>query len=527
VSCRRAAISILAVASAALLASGACAPVRQPRDVVAERSAPPVAAAAAQENPPVMLNVPDDPTITFKVWFRVGSQDDPVGREGLAWITGRMLAEAATRDHVYEKILELLYPLASSYDVSVDREMTVLSGRTHRDNFERFHALFTAAFTRPAFAATDFQRIKTDTLNYLRNSLRFESDEELAKAALYGFIFDGTRYAHPPQGTVAGVEAITLDDVRSFYARFFTRARTTVALGGGFDGPLARRFASSVQGLPVSPAGSEAPPAVPPAAFDGRQVLLVAKPDADASISFGFPLEVRRGERDFYALWLANAWLGEHRNSSSHLFKVIRERRGLNYGDYSYIEAFPEGGRRQFPPPHIGRRQPVFEVWIRTLPNRHAHFALRAAMRELETLAERGMTAEQFELTRAFLSKYVLHFADTTSARLGYAIDDRFYGLEGEGHLARFQRIMGELTLAEVNSAIARHLRPERVKIAVVTGDATGLAAALAAEAPSPIEYPNPKSDEIVAEDAVISSYPLRISPGGIRTVELQAVFER
>lgn len=474
----------------------------------------------------MLLAVPDDPTITFKVWCRVGSQQDPVGREGLAWITGRMLAEAATQDHTYEKILELLYPLASSYDVRVDREMTVLSGRTHRDNFERFHALFTAAFTRPAFAATDFQRIKTDTLNYLRNSLRFESDEELAKAALHSFIFDGTRYAHPPQGTVAGVEAITLDDVRSFYDRHFTREQTTVALGGGFDDALARRFAASVQSLPAT-SGAAEPPAVRPASFEGRQVLLVSKPDADASISLGFPLDVRRGERDFYALWLANSWLGEHRNSSSHLFKVIRERRGLNYGDYSYIEAFPEGGRRQFPPPHIGRRQQVFEIWIRTLPNRHAHFALRAALRELETLVERGMTAEQFDLTRAFLSKYVLHFADTTSARLGYAVDDRFYELAGEGNLARFQRVMGELTLDEVNAAIAKHLRPERLKIAIVTGDAAGLAAALASDAPSPIEYPNPKSDEIVAEDGVISRYPLRISPGGIRTLELQAVFER
>ena len=40
---------------------------------------------------------------------------------------------------------------------------------------------------------------------------------------------------------------------------------------------------------------------------------------------------------------IANSWLGEHRNSSSHLYQVIRETRGLNYGDYSYIECFPGG----------------------------------------------------------------------------------------------------------------------------------------------------------------------------------------
>ncbi len=49
-----------------------------------------------------------------------------------------------------------------------------------------------------------------------------------------------------------------------------------------------------------------------------------------------------RGDEDFYPLAVANSWLGEHRNSSSHLYQVIREERGLNYGDYSYIEYFPE-----------------------------------------------------------------------------------------------------------------------------------------------------------------------------------------
>ena len=90
--------------------------------------------------------------------------------------------------------------------------------------------------------------------------------------------------------------------------------------------------------------------AIDPPALDGREVLLVSKPGADASISFGFPIDLSRGERDFYPLWVANSWLGEHRNQSSHLFKVIREIRGLNYGDYSYIEAFPEGGSRSMPP---------------------------------------------------------------------------------------------------------------------------------------------------------------------------------
>ena len=134
------------------------------------------------------------------------------------------------------------------------------------------------------------------------------------------------------------------------------------------------------------PQNAQAPPELKLSPLEGRRVLLVEKPGQSTAISFGHPIDVHRGSREFYALWLANSWLGEHRNSVSHLYQVIREARGMNYGDYSYIEAFPQGGFRQFPPSHVGRRQQLFEVWIRTLPNEQAQFALRAAVRELERL---------------------------------------------------------------------------------------------------------------------------------------------
>jgi zinc protease len=96
--------------------------------------------------------------------------------------------------------------------------------------------------------------------------------------------------------------------------------------------------------------------------------VIVEKPGPSTAISLGYPIDLHRGSREFYALWIANSWLGEHRNSSSHLYKVIREKRGMNYGDYSYIEAFPQGGFRTMPPTGVGRRQQMFEVWIRPVP---------------------------------------------------------------------------------------------------------------------------------------------------------------
>jgi zinc protease len=338
-------------------------------------------------------------------------------------------------------------------------------------------------------------------------------------------VFRGTRYAHPSDGTVEGLRSITLDDVRAFYRSHFTAANALLAIGGGYDDATVARFKAAVRELPAGAAA--APPAIEPAGIAGRSVLLIAKPGADASISFGFPIDVHRGERDFYALWIANSWLGEHRNQASHLFHVIRESRGLNYGDYSYIEAFPEGGHRTMPPVNVPRREQLFEIWIRTLPNDKAVFALRAALRELQSLVDHGLTQEQFDLTRGFLKKYSLHFAETTSARLGYAVDDRFYGVDGDGHLARFRKLMDELTLDDVNGAIKRHLQTANLKIAIVTGDAEGLSAALTSGAPTPITYDTPKPKEITAEDREIEAFPLGIAVDRVTILPVTEAFER
>ena len=473
----------------------------------------------------IRLPVPSEPTIAIAVSFAVGSQDDPPGKEGLAFVTSQMLVDAGTEKRSLEEILEALYPLAADYGARTDRERTTLSGLTHRETAATFLELFGDAYLRPAFPQEDFERIVDDAINEIENTLRYASDEELAKASLYAEIFRGTRYAHPPIGTVAGLRSLTLEDVRAFYRRHYTRSSALPAIGGGFDDAAAAMLADSVRALP---AGSPpAPPPIEPPPIRGRSVLIVDKPGADASLSFGFPLAPVRGERDFYALFVANSWFGEHRHQASHLFQVIREIRGLNYGDYSYIEAFPDGGECSLPPVNVPRRRQVFEAWIRTLPNEQAIFALRAALRELDKLIANGMTAEDFELTRKFLKKYSLHFANTTALRLGYALDDRFYGLGEEGHLARFRRMMDELTLDEVNSAIRRHLQSENLVIAIVTGEAEKLRDALVADAPSAITYETPKPASVLEEDAVIAVYPLRVAADDVTIVPVARAFER
>ncbi|MCK6446066.1 MAG: insulinase family protein [Planctomycetes bacterium] len=502
---------------------------RERSTVAVVRSAAATSKAAIESSakvaePPVLLPVAQDPNVSFKIWFKVGSQNDPDGKEGLAALVGSMLSEGGTKSKGYDVILNELFPLAAGYGASVDKEMTVVSGEVHRDNVDAFYSIFSDVLTQPGFREDDFARIKDSMISTLETQLRYSSDEELGKATLYGTVFAGTPYEHLELGTVESLKAITLDDVRDFWKRHYTAENVVIGLGGSYSPELVERLNRDLARL--GPGKPEAVPAPQPKSVDRRKVTIVEKEGANATaISFGVPIDVRRGSREFYALWIANSWLGEHRNSASHLYQVIREARGMNYGDYSYIEIFPRGGMRSMPPTGVGRRQQLFEVWIRPVPNEQAIFALRAALREVDKLAKNGLTQEQFEYTKKFLQNYSLHFAETTSERLGYALDDRYYGVDG--HLAKFRRMMDEITLDEVNAAIKRSMQADRLEIAMVAPNAEALKAALVSDAPSGIDYKGiPKSDAILAEDQEIERFPLAIRAEDVTIVPVKQMFQ-
>jgi zinc protease len=218
------------------------------------------------------------------------------------------------------------------------------------------------------------------------------------------------------------------------------------------------------------------------------------------------------------------SWLGEHRSSTSHLYQVIRESRGLNYGDYSYIENWPRGGSSFTPPQNVSRRQQIFEIWIRPVPNETRHFTLRAALRELKKLIDNGMTEDEFTQKRNYLKKYIMNYAQTTMQRLGYALDDKFYGINGS-HLENFRKMLDEITLNDVNTAIKKYLQFGNIRVTMITKDAQSLKDALVNDAPSPITYKTPKPESVLAEDKDIAVFPLKVKAENVKIVPVMDLF--
>ena len=466
------------------------------------------------------------PNVMIKLLFTVGSSADPKGKEGLAQLAASMITEAGSKAMRIDEINKALYPMAGSLGNLVDKEMTTFTGVVHRDNLEPYLNTVLPQLLTPGFREEDFQRLKDQQLNALKQDLRNNNEEELGKEELQNVVFAGTPYGHTVLGTVAGITAITLDDVKKFVDANYNATNVVVGLSGAYPETLVRRLTSELGALG---AGDEEKaiaqlPAIKGDQPNGLEIEIIKKETRATALSLGHPIPVTRNHADFAALNLARVWLGEHRASSGRLYDRIREVRGLNYGDYAYIEFFNRPGGQFFPSPGIGRRSQLFEVWIRPVVPENAHMALRLALYETQKMIENGISEQDFQNTRDYVMKNVYLLTSTQNQRLGYALDSWWYGIPEYTDYMRAQ--YAKLTREQVNAAIKKYISTKNMHVVIIAKDAEGLKNALVADAPTSIKYDAPKP-ELADEDKVIGSYKLGIKAENVRIVNADDVFSK
>ncbi|MDQ3049662.1 MAG: insulinase family protein [Bacteroidota bacterium] len=478
----------------------------------------------------VSLPLPKSDKIVVKLMFRNGSMMDPKGMEGLSNLTSELLLDGGTAKLTSGQVNELLYPLAARNYSSTDKEVSIFTFEFHKDHESIMVPLLIDFFMQPGFHEEDFLRLKSNQLNYVNEVIRASSDEEYSKMALEDLLFRGTNYQHMVNGSTSGLEKITLDAVRDHYKSMYTADGLMLGIAGNYSAGMLATLQNAFNKLPASSsvktvAGKANTP-------NGIEVEIISKTNALGSAIFaGFPLPVTRKDADFAALMVANSWLGEHRKSYSRLYQKIREQRSMNYGDYTYIEWYENGGSNMLPQPGYPRSSNYFSMWIRPVQTAeglkkqypelasisvgHAHFALRMALKEMKTIIDNGFTKEDFELTRDFLRSYIKLYIQTPAKQLGFLMDSKFYGRKD--YIAELDGQLAKLTLTDVNAVMKKYWQTENMYVTIVTDDseAEPLKKSLMNNDVSPMSYSDALKASLPAtllqEDEVVAKFPLNV----------------
>lgn len=417
------------------------------------------------------------PLIEVRIMFPAGSMHDPVGKEGLASITADAFLEGGygPDDAVVTK--EELAELTSAWggranpSVSVGKEATTFSMVIPRDVLDTYvDAVLKPLFTQPRFDADEVARLVNEGTTYITGALRYTQTEILGLEALDNYVFAGTPRGHAVTGTVQGLANIDAADARGFFNAHYTLDGLKIGLST--KNPVVYNKIVTAVAMTGNAPGAAVAPVTPadaaPAAIEGREALVLRVPDSGATgVHFAHPLPIDRRHEDFWPLFVANVQFGTHRDSHGRLYKEIRQERGYNYGDYSYVEHFPWRPYQLFPSFNYPRTQNYFSLWIRPVNSDHAVHLLKAAIFEYERLVTDGLTDDEVAAAKTKAKTLYLNYAETASRLLAAQVDDLFFGMD-EGYLEGWLANVDAVTPAQVNAAIRKYLSADDLKILVV-----------------------------------------------------------
>ncbi len=508
------------------------------------------------EGPTIVSTSSASPLVQIRLMIRAGSAHDPPGKEGLAYLTGHTLLEGGfgnPADPVTKEQLALMtrpWGRGAKPSVRIAKEVTTFYITVPGDVLDEYLTrVLEPLLSQPLFQAQELDRIRAETVQSVSGTLRYEDIEGLGLHAIDHFIFEGTSYAHLSSGSVQGLANISRSDLLAFYTTHYRPEQAILALNKG-DAASKARLSKAVsrigQGFDQTQKLSR-PALRGPLSFRGRHAVIVSLPNADSTgLHAAFPISVSRHSRDYWPLYVANVFFGVHRDGFSHLFREIRQKRGYNYGDYSYIEHFASRPRFLFPPFNTPRSRQYFSIWIRPVAHRYALHLLKGLTWELENFVLKGLTEAQVSAAKNKAKVLYLNLAETGSRLLNVRLDDAFYGQADSGYLDHYLKRLDSVTVEQVNSAIRTHLRADNLKYVVVThsdqaeGLADRMSRDLAATGKSLEEYQIPNLDhqgkevhaispdklEILQKDAVWGLYRLGVPRNQIRIVPVDRIFE-
>ena len=269
------------------------------------------------------------PLAQINLIVRSGSAADPIGKYGVGSLTAAMLDEGAgTRSSLdLADAIEFLganLSTASSFDASSVRMSVPVS------KLAEALPLMSDIALRPSFPVSELDRLRKERLTGLLQAR--DNAGALIQLAFPRIVFGPThRYGTSANGLPATIEALTVDDLKTFYRSHFRPDNATLLVVGDLAPatalPMLEKAFGNWKADGMAPLVADVPNAPQ---LTKRQVYLVDKPEAAQSqIRIGW-VGVSRSTPDYAVLEVLNTVLGG--SFTSRLNQNLREKNGYAYG---------------------------------------------------------------------------------------------------------------------------------------------------------------------------------------------------
>ncbi len=172
--------------------------------------------------------------VSVQVWYDVGSKDDPAGRSGFAHMFEHLMFKA-TRNLVPEQLDRLTEDVGGFNNASTADDYTNYYEVVPANHLQR---LLFAEADRMATLVVDpktFASERDVVKEELRNRVLAQPYGKLF--GLYYSMLSYSRhpYARPGIGSIADLDAATIDDIRAFHATYYRPDNAVLVVAGNYD----------------------------------------------------------------------------------------------------------------------------------------------------------------------------------------------------------------------------------------------------------------------------------------------------
>jgi zinc protease len=330
------------------------------------------------------------PIVHVSVWYHVGSKNERPGRTGFA--------------HLFEHMM-----FKGSRNVEPDSHTSLIAGVGGRSNAYTTEDVTVFWQTLPAQYLPLALWMEADRMATLRvDQAAFQREREVVKEErrmrienqpygrlseiIYDRSFVAHPYKHPTIGSMADLEAASIEDVRDFHRTYYVPENATVTIVGDFDAAQTLQMVNQYFGR-VPKAAKPVPrdiPMEPPSKAERRAVVEESWPLPAVVVAYHVTYD---GHPDSYPLHITSKILSDGQSA-----RISRE---LIYNQRLCLSAFGSGNITEHP-------NLFFAVCI-VQPGQSPAAAEKALIAEFEKLKTVGVTTH--ELQRAqnqFARDYIL-----------------------------------------------------------------------------------------------------------------------
>ncbi|RKQ70718.1 zinc protease [Litorimonas taeanensis] len=406
------------------------------------------------ENGLTMVGIQSDevPLIEFSLDFDAGKIRAPLSTPGVAALTGDMLTKGAGEldTAAFE---EALGAIGSELSVSTGDQITTIRGKTLARNLPKTVALLKAMINAPKFDTQEFETLKE---SYAQNAVAQLANPNFiaSREALKLRYTEATPLSIAGSGTEAQVRAITLDDVKAFYAKHYDLSTATLNIVGSFKTDEVQNVFGSLSDPVETPVAALSLPKLAP--VEKTEIYFYDIPEAKQSVIRMERPALAMTDPAYAELEALNFPLGGI--YTSKLNTTLRVDKGYTYG----IRSFASGNETQ------GQ----FGVSTSVRTN-----ATKESIELIDSILEshsQDMGAEELDETKEALLRGQALKNETLGDKLRLVQSISRNGLPDDNQSKGMERVKA-MDLEAAKALMATHIRPDAMRI-IVVGDASSQA---------------------------------------------------